>query len=388
MTAPENISEQPHFKTILTDIFQEKFYSSLLQGSMMAILQELMGFVHKAADGLEREGKSPEIVCQDGCSYCCYSNLRIIPAEALFIISFIETHFDAEKLSGLKKKIALDIQPTDDEIDEEKNPCLFLDKNSCSIYPVRPFICRALNSVDRTACESAFSADTYPAGAESASVIDTVFLLARALVIDLSCQVNLQYNKLEMSQALFNCMNIHNPEALWMAGYHIFNSELDFRRVDPSLTEFRPKAGQADAGKEFEYVDYFYGKYQGRVALGVGYDQNFSEIYPFIFQNAYGHPIGIVAMGIVDTGEKLNVHIHHIGAFITQKGAGSLILNELCRKADCFNIRLGVSPVYMPNGTDPQMDFDRLSEWYNRFNFKGESYLMRTPREKTAGPSI
>ncbi len=35
---------------------------------------------------------------------------------------------------------------------------------------------------------------------------------------------------------------------------------------------------------EKSYVDYLYHKYEGRVSIGVGYDHNLSEIYPFGFK--------------------------------------------------------------------------------------------------------
>ncbi len=86
----------------------------------------------------------------------------------------------------------------------------------------------------------------------------------------------------------------------------------------------------------------------------------------------------------VIAGENPAVHIHHIGAFVTRQGDGSLILAELCRKADCFNISLSVSHVYLPNGKDPRIAFDCLLKWYNRFDFSGNSNLMRMPRKQCA----
>lgn len=156
-----------------------------------------------------------------------------------------------------------------------------------------------------------------------------------------------------------------------------------FKKVNSTIDEFCLKKENSNLNNESGYVDYFYKKYQGRVAIGVGYNQNLSEIYPFIFQNTCGIPIGIVAMGVL-CGERDVVHIYHIGSFITHQGDGSLMLTELCSKADCFNIKLSVSPVYMPNGKDPHMEFDLLSKWYHRFNFKGEANLMRNPRKQTA----
>ncbi len=46
---------------------------------------------------------------------------------------------------------------------------------------------------------------------------------------------------------------------------------------------------------EHDYVNHFYMTYEGRVAIGVGYKQDLSEIYPFVFEDSAGNSIGIVA---------------------------------------------------------------------------------------------
>jgi hypothetical protein len=51
--------------------------------------------------------------------------------------------------------------------------------------------------------------------------------------------------------------------------------------------------------REHDYVNYFYGKYEGRVAIGVGYDQSLSEIYSFVFEDTDGKSIGVVALGVL-----------------------------------------------------------------------------------------
>ena len=130
--------------------------------------------------------------------------------------------------------------------------------------------------------------------------------------------------------------------------------------------------------KEYDYVDYFYGKFHGRVAIGVGYNQNMSEIYPLVFQNADGESIGIVALGFLPDKKKV-VYIYHLGAFVSRCGDGSEILRELCRQADKFNICLRVGAVFMANGKDPEMAHNRLIQWYRRFGFKGDAGLLRYP---------
>ena len=136
---------------------------------------------------------------------------------------------------------------------------------------------------------------------------------------------------------------------------------------------------ETNMNKENSYVDYFYNKYPGRIAIGVGYNHNMSEIYPLVFQNTDEESIGIIALGIIQN-EKKTVHIYHLGAFISLRGHGSKILKELCQQADNFNIYLSASAVVMPNGNLPQMDTKQLIQWYESFGFKEDTGLLREPK--------
>jgi hypothetical protein len=131
---------------------------------------------------------------------------------------------------------------------------------------------------------------------------------------------------------------------------------------------------------ENDYVSHFYENYEGRVALGVGYDQNISEIYPFVFEDSAGNSIGAVALGVCILEGLDYVHIYHIGAFKSHRGNGSRILKELCFQADKHQIILSLSPIFMPNGKDNVMSDERLRQWYGRYGFKGRSHFKREPR--------
>jgi hypothetical protein len=136
---------------------------------------------------------------------------------------------------------------------------------------------------------------------------------------------------------------------------------------------------QENMSKENNYIKHFYEKYQGRVAIGVGYNENLTEIYPIVFQDSSGESIGIVALGVL-SGEKEVVHIYHLGAFITNIGKGSIILSELCHQADQYSVCLSVSAVSMPNGENDTMDSDLVEDWYKGFGFEGDSGLLRQAR--------
>ncbi|MCG8550708.1 MAG: hypothetical protein MI799_09940 [Desulfobacterales bacterium] len=68
-------------------------------------------------------------------------------------------------------------------------------------------------------------------------------------------------------------------------------------------------------------------------------------------------------------------------AFVLKSGSGTLMLLELCRKADCFNVRLSVNPALNPNSKSSYRDFNVLRKWHEQFEFKGDSCLCRVPRQ-------
>ena len=131
--------------------------------------------------------------------------------------------------------------------------------------------------------------------------------------------------------------------------------------------------------KEHDYVNYFYEKYEGRVVIGGGYDQNLSEVYPFVFEDSDGKLIGVVALGVY-TNENVNyAHIYHLGSFKTNCGNGSQILQELCSQADNYQVILSLSPIFMPDGKNEPMNDEQLKSWYGRFGFRGSSPFRREP---------
>jgi hypothetical protein len=131
--------------------------------------------------------------------------------------------------------------------------------------------------------------------------------------------------------------------------------------------------------QEHDFVNYFYQKYEGRVAIGVGYGQDLSEIFPFVFEDTDGNAIGIIALG-VHSDENINyAHIYHIGSFKNNRGDGSQMLQELCSQADKFRIILSLSPIFMPNGNSRPMSDEQLRSWYGRFGFMGSQPFSRDP---------
>ncbi len=136
--------------------------------------------------------------------------------------------------------------------------------------------------------------------------------------------------------------------------------------------------------REDQYIDCFYAKYKGRVALAVGYNQKMEEIFPIVIEDDNKKPLGIVAMATSQNKETSAVHIFHLSAFKSERGNGSKILRILCQKADRLNVTLSLSPVPSPNGKSNQINSAQLLAWYQKFGFNGNSLLRRLPKKPSS----
>lgn len=101
------------------------------------------------------------VACSTGCSHCCFSYITLMPQEA-FNIGFhlAQSLSDSEFIAYAKKCIegAAPLESTSLK-DFAKNyfqACPFLQDNKCSIYEVRPIVCRNWISSDLNACVSSF----------------------------------------------------------------------------------------------------------------------------------------------------------------------------------------------------------------------------------------
>lgn len=131
--------------------------------------------------------------------------------------------------------------------------------------------------------------------------------------------------------------------------------------------------------QEDRYVDCFYKKYSGRVAIGVGYAQGMVEVFPLVLEDGNGRALGIIAMATQSNEQTRYVHIFHLSVFNTGCGDGSKMLEILCLKADELNVMLSVSPIPSPNGKNRQMNGEQLTGWYRKYGFTGDAPLCRLP---------
>ena len=233
---PNQTDQGSEFEEILFQTIQEKLSQKKADGlkfhdAILPVFQEVLEFSDSIVQNLEKNGQSPKVACQSGCNYCCHSQVNIIPIEALLISAFIKTDFTFTEVSALNTEISqillLTAGKTLEQLYALKDdlPCLFLKKGKCSIYKMRPSICRSWSSFDSISCKAAYDSVDYRSPVIGSPARNYVFGTTRALFGQLSEAFSLQSETLLLPKAMSDCLNNDNPIGLWKKGYDVFRYE-------------------------------------------------------------------------------------------------------------------------------------------------------------------
>ena len=85
--------------------------------------------------------------CAPGCDFCCYLPVDVLTPEAFRIAAYLERTRSPEELATLVYRLG-----TQGQHDFGVRPCAFLANGRCSIYEVRPMVCRGYNSLSKERC--------------------------------------------------------------------------------------------------------------------------------------------------------------------------------------------------------------------------------------------
>ncbi len=116
---------------------------------------------------LERSTAPWHIACKKGCATCCTTHVTMTTLEGQAILDFLEKAGRALPpelgqgelftpvitTNGLAMCCMRHEEPPEEEKPDHFNPCLFLENNACTIYPVRPLGCRVMLSQFRCQAE-------------------------------------------------------------------------------------------------------------------------------------------------------------------------------------------------------------------------------------------
>ena len=163
---------------------------------LLATVHDTSGFAATMSaytDLAEQLAGHKPVACKAGCSHCCVLNVSVLLPEAVAIAAWLSMHCVGAGCDAQLKRLqthALRVRWMEDsERIHRQTFCPFLDaKGGCSIYPVRPLVCRAVTSLDKEACLSTLdpnqfdAAHAVPMDAVRKVIMDTAFCtLARAM---------------------------------------------------------------------------------------------------------------------------------------------------------------------------------------------------------------
>jgi Fe-S-cluster containining protein len=179
-----------------------------------ALVRERIGVARAAMDacddGIAREltvlaarGIAP--TCSKGCAHCCRQEILVTRAEAEAIVEWIQASWQPAQIDALNDRIRAWLSWSRDGFQrrvaagedrevvayEHGPPCVALQDDACSIYPVRPMMCRTHHvSSSPDACrqvgDPAFSRD------EQVAVLASIHRVSQPTILRIRAVVERQ----------------------------------------------------------------------------------------------------------------------------------------------------------------------------------------------------
>ena len=134
--------------------------------------------LHALYDTYDARVDGSQFACRKGCASCCTQSVTVTALEARIILEFIREQgiVDLPSLTDKlrRQKPTAPICTTNEfaaaclgekELPEDREwdftPCLFLEHDSCIVYPARPFMCRSFASTGKCDDQGAASLPEY-----------------------------------------------------------------------------------------------------------------------------------------------------------------------------------------------------------------------------------
>lgn len=208
------------------------------------------GAVALADAYMARSPTSPEaLACGRGCNHCCHRPVGTTAPSVLRIAAALrERQTEAEFAQALERVVALDNKTHGMPwtlTERPPFPCAFLVEGACSIYSVRPLVCRAWNSADADACQRALAEESVEMRFDLYQ--RTTFAAAEHGIKAALGGRGLDATDLELTAAMRVAME--NPDACerWLAGEPIFVGCEAKRPTPPANRRSLPLAVQEAA---------------------------------------------------------------------------------------------------------------------------------------------
>jgi Fe-S-cluster containining protein len=176
----------------------------------------------------EAEQDLPQpVACREECDACCYNRVELTPPEALIIGHHIAGNFAPAEIEAVLAHLARNLARTHGKSPiavagmRGELPCPLLRDRRCSVYPVRPLVCRAMHALDRERCTAELNAGSLAASAYYAHRHEIAVSVSAGL-LEGCRELGLQSGALTLARALDDFFRQENPVARWIIGEEVF----------------------------------------------------------------------------------------------------------------------------------------------------------------------
>jgi hypothetical protein len=173
--------------------------------------------VDKVFQARTQRGAKPD--CKAGCSHCCSARVEAMPAEVFQIARHVSRRAGPALQAVIDRLQAQVCGSGDALLWRERKACAFLEQGLCSIYEVRPSVCRKGHSLDVTRCES--GSTEIPE--DLALVLDAEALIKGAS--NAYAQLGFESKGVELARAVLLALSDPAAQARWHNGECVFSAE-------------------------------------------------------------------------------------------------------------------------------------------------------------------
>ena len=169
------------------------------------------------------------VACREECDSCCYNRVELTPPEALLIGHHMAGNFSAAEtetaLAAVARILALTKgkSPAAVAALRPELPCPLLRERRCSVYPVRPLVCRAMHALNRERCVAELRAGSL-AGSQYYAHRHEIAVSVSAGLKEGCRAAGLQLGALNLAQALNDFFTQDNPVERWISGEEVFGA--------------------------------------------------------------------------------------------------------------------------------------------------------------------
>jgi Fe-S-cluster containining protein len=198
------------------------------QEAVLALASEAFRLADGLIDYFESENELPHaIACREGCNFCCFNQVEVTPPEALLIGRYLAQNFSQAEKDDLLRRVSRSLNLKDGKSKKkiarmrQKLPCALLLDGRCSIYGVRPLVCRAMHAFAAGACEEELLKGTLGPGEFYAHRYEFIWSISSGLQTG-GREVGCQTGVVDLDLAIKEVLTQENPAARWVIGENVF----------------------------------------------------------------------------------------------------------------------------------------------------------------------